>query len=1307
MAGTTTDSGAVLLVPMHLDALVVNKQETERGVYNRWRMDYSQMNEFESPMLPPFDDQKTEPPAVGVHLHWALPDGLTHGVENEDGEIEFPFAPNRWLVVRIQPGRSQTGAGPIAAWVILSDELGPHCASSFLDPDPQKSRPGQVLPTRLGDRRTIQAWDEGMGEQGVTSVSPFLRAMGPGNPTFAAFAPGVENVFAFHDDMRGLAATKLTYLVVGWYSQPEIMDPLRHLAADAWQCEFLFNVGLQFQAELDEGRISPRLRQVFQEYGIDLADDSRVAKAQKDGEWLIAAGTGTYTVRLEGGELYVYDSEVTVAEHLNWAVRLEGAPPPWRTCVHGMVYGVDWNPAGESQRAPARPRDVHKQVRVAVGNTTVEALAALISNQAENAGIGWVQAEILEAFQYNLLSMLDVAGGTILLDQNIRQAWFGSEPGGIQWTIVATERADAQAARKPPRVSRDQAAWLDDLNRKQRELDAQRRLLAAMQWELYALWWKSKRVGRAPEPASKDRRAELLNAKTQLPRHLQKSDPESLLSRVMAQQRTVASLEEVVPPATGPHSAERIAAYAQGHLDPDELELKAAAMPRFWSPNDPVIVVTGLGRSEKHGYDATLLCRLLSQTIGEITVPYQDTSMRVTADDLRTVIPHLSSEFLPAGASQLLTEAFFLDPGNAQIVAEAGLRLPAAGDAVAEAINAIKPLVAEGTNAIGRYGAVAWRQPWVPLFLDWQVRFFYTFKEDHDGSYRFDQEDWHFDGSDYSWRGKRAREVCPGPLSYSGRTFLTPQASVPFVARLREYVHSHPDANPQAAEDLLERIAKWDILSQTISGFTYQLALRDVEPNVPPDDTISDYVGPHYDTIPFVNIVPDVETKPDTARPFFFPLRAGFFTFEKLRLIDSFGRVLNLLEANGNPLGNERGFLPIRGRGMLPSPDLDRRLVELPPRVVQGSRLSFRYVSAGDDGLESGLAADSNPVCGWLLPNHLNNSISVYDADGAPLGELLQLLKSKAERTVYWQPAPGDADSSPAVDSQQEVRIPNQHLRNMIEALIHRGDQGAAFDNLLQVIDKTLWTIDPLGERGDQNLSVLIGRPLAVVRANLQLQLNGKPFFNQAWHETFQTGSPTLKENSGGLLDLEFPVQLGSPELPNSGLIGYFQDQDYAHFHAVRLPEGFAAADPPYIHLIGADDDYVRLKFQASRPAAFDPAGSVYLTMLIDPRGVVQAHSGLLPTKTVELPGRYVSEPLERMAVTFRAGPLLLDPQAVRIPQPAEQRGDWSWIEATGTGKGEWATAPVAKEDARARLAATPLVLREGWLKFSPDEVEK
>jgi hypothetical protein len=165
MAGMTNDNGTALLVPMYVDALVINQKITAPRAYNRWRMDYSRMNDFESPMLPPFQDQKPDPPSVGVHLHWTLPSGLRHGVGNLKGEVKFPFVPNRWLVVRTQSGESQAGASPVSAWIVLSDARGDDYTSSFLDES--KSTAGQVVPTGLGDSKTLQEWDETRGENAI------------------------------------------------------------------------------------------------------------------------------------------------------------------------------------------------------------------------------------------------------------------------------------------------------------------------------------------------------------------------------------------------------------------------------------------------------------------------------------------------------------------------------------------------------------------------------------------------------------------------------------------------------------------------------------------------------------------------------------------------------------------------------------------------------------------------------------------------------------------------------------------------------------------------------------------------------------------------------------------------------------------------------------------------------------------------------------------------------------------------------------------------------------------------------------
>ncbi|HBF34203.1 TPA: hypothetical protein DDW35_06530, partial [Candidatus Sumerlaeota bacterium] len=54
-------------------------------------------------IVSPLEDQTnpTNPLGVGVHLHWELPDYFRCGVQPPTGgDIVFPPAPNRWLVIR-------------------------------------------------------------------------------------------------------------------------------------------------------------------------------------------------------------------------------------------------------------------------------------------------------------------------------------------------------------------------------------------------------------------------------------------------------------------------------------------------------------------------------------------------------------------------------------------------------------------------------------------------------------------------------------------------------------------------------------------------------------------------------------------------------------------------------------------------------------------------------------------------------------------------------------------------------------------------------------------------------------------------------------------------------------------------------------------------------------------------------------------------------------------------------------------------------------------------------------------------------
>ena len=246
---TPENDAATLVVPMQVDALVINEFINPHGTgageapatpavqsqgattWNRWQMHYENLNRFEPAMSEPFSDQVYPPPEVGVHIHWALPDGLTHGVGkpgDAPGEFTYPCIPNRWLIARVASSPDPATPGSVTAWVLVADAYttAPGTGGApFLDPyyTPTDSQPCQ--PVTLGKSMTLAEWDAAGGESGIPRVPPFLKALGPGNVTFAAYTPGNRNVLSFVDTLAAVDKAWLSYAVIGWYSQ-DTMDPL-------------------------------------------------------------------------------------------------------------------------------------------------------------------------------------------------------------------------------------------------------------------------------------------------------------------------------------------------------------------------------------------------------------------------------------------------------------------------------------------------------------------------------------------------------------------------------------------------------------------------------------------------------------------------------------------------------------------------------------------------------------------------------------------------------------------------------------------------------------------------------------------------------------------------------------------------------------------------------------------------------------------------------------------------------------------------------------------------------------------------
>lgn len=99
-ASTSSLAGPHVLVPIELAALVATTGAPADGwtdvtpSYEPLRLQLTLGANFQRAPFTPL-----EKPPAGVHLHWAMPDGLTHGREKE-GRTTYHALPNRWLVVR-------------------------------------------------------------------------------------------------------------------------------------------------------------------------------------------------------------------------------------------------------------------------------------------------------------------------------------------------------------------------------------------------------------------------------------------------------------------------------------------------------------------------------------------------------------------------------------------------------------------------------------------------------------------------------------------------------------------------------------------------------------------------------------------------------------------------------------------------------------------------------------------------------------------------------------------------------------------------------------------------------------------------------------------------------------------------------------------------------------------------------------------------------------------------------------------------------------------------------------------------------
>ena len=223
-----------LFVPLELNAFAVNQATLANLGANiqRWQYAYTFLSTYNSPMPKPFTGSNNFP-STGMALHWELPHVLREGWQGTNGAMEFPLAPNRWLVVRYSgPVQARTAV----AWVVQSDALGNSTPITGGSPYVQPNA-SALQTTWVGQVVGLSNWAEPNPPQ------LFLTAVAPGNNMFAAFQPFCQSVFSMFDPLTGVASQDvLSYMVAGWYSS-QSDDILGSWQADSTFAAFLESAG--------------------------------------------------------------------------------------------------------------------------------------------------------------------------------------------------------------------------------------------------------------------------------------------------------------------------------------------------------------------------------------------------------------------------------------------------------------------------------------------------------------------------------------------------------------------------------------------------------------------------------------------------------------------------------------------------------------------------------------------------------------------------------------------------------------------------------------------------------------------------------------------------------------------------------------------------------------------------------------------------------------------------------------------------------------------------------------------------------
>jgi hypothetical protein len=917
-----------------------------------------------------------------------------------------------------------------------------------------------------------------------------------------------------------------------------------------------------------------------------------------------------------------------------------------RVLCHGALYNVQFSYSDAPSMVPANQsgKFIADKMPISFGTTELDALLAYVrahENDDQDLTAREVARNIV-ALQALLFAEDDGVDGQLEAEDEVHNHNFSRMSGGGVFYLSQKDQIKDEA----PGLTEAQKWQLRHLNLLQEDLNLCTRTLQQLRWDLFAFWWKRVSGGAGDD----------------LPTRVA-----ALSSRLKQLITTIATLRQQI-------SAECSILSSSSSKTP-----QLGALPDFYKPRDPTLSIGGMSSAWPYDFQENLKVRLDDQIA----------ALSSEADNFASGIKGNLPSDLSNTISSLLSEFMYLESNDTYDTSSDSWMLPLYHDS--DQNKATADLKRDQWNA---------RQPWFPLFVEWEAEYWHIPFDRWWMENRIDSSGKTVTGYGIK-RGVNLAEEEAAKDDHdrrrvSGRVSILPQVGLSLATKIRQLFQNTPASvldsllTPDEQQNLVERASRLQFLSFPLAGLIDHFLTRSQGTHAIPNlrfpgemlqtipgaiissgglkDEQLQLMGDQTHVTPYSNLV-DLSDFKFSA---FKPCTHGQLRFTKFNVIDRFGQGVHALNPDVShdsqapelyPCTSEfYACQPLDSDHSIPNTvlktekDQGCQFVQMPPQINQYARLNGYFVTK-DNTMPFARPYGSywrpcdeweSPVWGWTLVNMVNQSLQLFLGDGTFYCEVRMGGPTGSQVEPRWLPF------QPSTKSQGETK----QMDHLIAALQNQ-DYLEAFITMVQrSLDCTSLTPTTYC----QSLNSSIGRPLALVYTGWSLELAVDALDSQS---SLNDYDPDLLLNSSDKSNgYSFPLKLGDGERSYDGLVGYFHVRtppapvpgdavvNFSTIFTYFPSESTSNSNPTtsidsdsydalYPFYVRPDDPATNTAVPAQILADRKNREMLTYAALMDPFTAIHGYTGILPAYALKLPNWSWRTALDRISTFIAAGPLV------------------------------------------------------------------